>query len=341
MPLLPSGRSLYINAPLTNISVGWQQSPLARSYVADSVFPIVPVQQQGGIFWKYKQEDWFRGQAELRAPATESVGGGWDVEQDTYFADVYAVHKDLADQDRANASSMFNLERDATIWVTQNLLQKRETLFTSSFMTTSVWTGSSGTNGGAAGTDLTGAASGTAANTFIQFDAAGADPIGLIAAQSIGMAKRTGLRPNTLIMGPNVFNALMQNTSIIERIKYSERGIISEELLRTVLNVDRLFVTWGIQTTSNYGAASPTYNFISADSMLLCYSAPNPGLMQPTAGYIFTWAGFLGAQAYGTRIKRFRMEAIESDRIEGEMAFDMKVIDPRLGIFFADATTAT
>lgn len=338
MPLLPSGRSLYINAPLTNISVGWQQTETARQYVADQVFPQVPVNQQGGLYWKYKKEDWFRGQAEKRAPATESAGGGWDVETDTYFADVWAVHKDLADQDRANASQMFNLERDAAIWCTQNILQAREREWTSTFMTTGVWTGATGIGGGASGTDLTGAAS-AGSNQFVQFDLAGSDPIGLVSGQIIGMARRSGWRPNTLVMGPLVWNALLNNTSIIERIKYSERGFPTEELLMRAFNVQRLFVTWGIQTTANYGATTPTYDFLAADSMLLCYSTPTPSLQQPTAGYIFTWAGFLGAGAFGGRIKRFRMEAIESDRIEGEMAFDMKVISPELGVFFNNCTS--
>jgi hypothetical protein len=37
----------------------------------------------------------------------------------------------------------------------------------------------------------------------------------------------------------------------------------------------------------------------------------------------------------GTRMKQFRLEAIASDRIEGEMAFDMKVISSILGVFFS------
>jgi hypothetical protein len=36
----------------------------------------------------------------------------------------------------------------------------------------------------------------------------------------------------------------------------------------------------------------------------------------------------------GTRMKQFRLEAIASDRIEGEMAFDLKVIASQLGYFF-------
>lgn len=335
MPILPGGNTLYVSAPLTNISVGFQQGPDGRRFVADQVFPNVPVTQQGGLYWKYKKGDWFRGQAEKRAPATESAGGGWEVEQDTYFAHVYAFHKDLDDQTMANASSMFNLDRDATLLVTQNLLQKRESLFVNSYLTTSVWTGATGIGGGADGADLVGGAA-AAANQFIQWDRAGSDPIADINKQIIGMAGQTGYRPNTLVFGPLVWDALTRNTAVLARIQYSERGIITEELLRALFNVDRLVVTWAIANTGNQGGAD-SFGFLSGKNALLCYTAPNPGLMQPSAGYTFGWSGLLGGSAYSSRMKRFRMESIASDRIEGEMAFDMKVVNPELGIFYSGA----
>lgn len=335
MPLLPGGNTLYINAPLTNISVGFQQSPDGRRFVADQVFPYVPVAQQGGIYWKYKKGDWFRGQAEKRAPATESAGGGWELETDTYYAHVYAFHKDIDDQTLANASSMFNMDRDATLFVTQNLLQKREALFVNSYMTTGVWTGATGIGGGAAGADLVGAAS-AGSNQFIQWDRNGSDPIADINKQIIGMARTTGYRPNTLVLGPEVWDALTRNTAILSRIQYSERGIITEELLRSLFNVNRLVVTWAIANAGGPGA-DDEFDFMSGKDVLLCYSAPNPGLMQPTAGYTFGWSGLLGGSALSSRIKKFRMEPIESDRVEGEMAFDMKVVNPDLGVFFGGA----
>jgi hypothetical protein len=61
------------------------------------------------------------------------------------------------------------------------------------------------------------------------------------------------------------------------------------------------------------------------------------GLNTVSAGATFSWTGYLGASDMGTRMKQFRLEAIASDRIEGEMAFDMKVISPILATFFGDA----
>src|SRR5574343_1120231 len=245
MPLLPSGSTLYVSQPLTNVSIGYQQGPDGRRYVADQVFPQVPVARQGDLYWKYNKGDWFRGQAERRAPATETVGGGWEVTTDTYYDHVYGFHKDVDDQTRANASNMFNLERDATLFVTQNLLQKRERLFVSSYMTTGVWTGATGIGGGASGADLTGGSS-AGSNQFIQWDRSGSDPIADINTQIIGMAAKTGYRPNTMVVGPQVWDALTRNTAVLERIKYSERGIITEDLLRSLFNVDRFLVTWAI-----------------------------------------------------------------------------------------------
>lgn len=331
MPVLPDGKSLHISQPLTNISVAYQQLQ-AQTWIAPQVFPQVPVQRQGDLYWKYNKGDWMRTIAGVRAPATESPGGGWEVTTDSYFAHVYAVHKDVDDQSRANVDAVFNLDRDATLWVTQNLMLKRDKLWVDTYMKTGVWTGGTGVGGGAAGADIAGGAA-AGANTIVQWDRAGSDPIGDVMTQRIGMARATGLQPNVLVIGPDVYKALLNNASIIERIKYSERGIISEELLRAVLGVDRLVVTWTVENTAPMGAAD-SLNWLNAKSALLVYANPTPGLMQPSGGYIFNWAGFLGAGAFATRIKRFRMEAIESDRVEGEMAFDMKIISPDVGVYF-------
>lgn len=336
MPQTPLGSSLYVNRPLTQVSIAWQNGPDGRNFIAGQAFPTVPVKQQGNLYWKYKREDWFRGQAELRAPATESAGSGWEVETDSYFADVYALHKDLDDQTRANADSMFSLESDAALFVTQNLLLKRENLFTNTFITTGVWTGSTAINAGTDGNDLTGGAA-IAADTFVQWDRAGSDPIADINVQIVGMARKTGYRPNTLVMGPQVWDALTRNATILERIKYTGGGgWVTEDIMAKAFNVGRILVTWGIQNSASQGDPE-AMDFLNGKDVLLCYSAPRPGLRTPTAGYVFTWSGLLGQGAYSTRIKQFRMEHIASDRIEGEMAFDMKVVAPELGVFFSDA----
>jgi len=55
----------------------------------------------------------------------------------------------------------------------------------------------------------------------------------------------------------------------------------------------------------------------------------------PSGGYTFSWNGFAGAGPQGQRIKRFRMEHLESDRIEAQMAYDQKLVGADLGCYFA------
>jgi hypothetical protein len=95
-----------------------------------------------------------------------------------------------------------------------------------------------------------------------------------------------------------------------------------------------LIIASAVINSAQEGAAS-SMDFLAKKSFLLTYSNPAPSILQPSAGYIFSWQGLFGAGAQGNRIKTFRMEHLESDRIEGEMAFDMKLVGADLGVFGA------
>jgi hypothetical protein len=319
----PTGSDLHVNTPLTNISVAYMQS--ASEFIADQVFPQVPVSKASDVYYKYDKGNWFRTAAQERAPATESVGTSWTVTTDQYLARVFAVHKDVADQDRARQDSpVLDLDRDATEIVTRDLLILREKKFITAYFGPGIWTGT---------TDQTGVASAPAANQFLQFNDVNSNPIEVIRAMRLAMAAKTGLKPNKLVVGPQVHNVLVDHIDVIDRIKYTQKGIVTSELLASLFEVDQYLVPMVVENTSQEGSAD-SINFMYGKSMLLAYAPPNPGLMIPSAGYIFPWTGYIGAGAYGNSISRFRMDALKSDRVEGEMAFDIKLVSPDLGQFF-------
>lgn len=326
----PTPSALHVNVPLTNISVAYMQD--ASNFVADRIFPRVPVQHQSNLYWKYSKSEWRRTEVAKRAPSTESVGTGWRMDQDQYFAHVYAVHKDIDDQLRANADSVFSLDRDATQFVTNQLLLHRELDWVSTFFGTGVWD-----------TDLTGVAAGPTAGEFLQWDQAGSTPIEDVRAQRLAVAREIGMVPNTLVLGAEVENVLLDHSDILDRIKYTQRGVITRELLASLFQVDNVYVPMATQNTGPVHqtlAATETagsYSFAFGKNALLCYSAPSPSLMTPSAGYTFEWSGYAGAAERGLRIKRFRQEHIASDRIEGEMAYDMKVVASDCGVLFSGA----
>lgn len=317
----PVQRDVYFSRPLTNLSIAYQQD--ASDFIADRVFPVVDVAVQGGLYYVYKREDWFKTIAEERAPASPSAGGGYEYDTAEYFARVYAVHKDVDDQTRANAESVFPQDREATQFVTTNLLRKRDETWIASYMGTGKW-----------GRDVTGVSSGPSGAQFLQFDQSGSDPIEVIDDEALLMESTTGYRPNTLIMGPSVLKTLRNHSAILDRIKYTERGIVTIDLIAALFDVDRILVTRAVQNTAEKGQTG-SFSFINDKNMLLAYVAPNPGLQTVSAGYTFAWTGLLGGAAYRTVVTKFRMEEIKSDRIEGEMAYQQKLVASDLGTYFA------
>ena len=115
---------------------------------------------------------------------------------------------------------------------------------------------------------------------------------------------------------------------------------MSEELLAALFGVEKFLVASAVLNASPESAvgsnpAGGSFGFLMKNNFLLAYANPAPSILQPSAGYIFSWQGLFGAGAQGNRIKVFRMEHLESDRIEGEMAFAMKAVSTDLGYHFS------
>lgn len=66
----PTYGDVHVQAALTAISVAYLQSE--DNYIADKVFPVVPVVHQADKYFVYSKDDYFRDEAQLRADATES-----------------------------------------------------------------------------------------------------------------------------------------------------------------------------------------------------------------------------------------------------------------------------
>lgn len=317
----PTNGDVHVNRMLTNVSLGYFQDAPG---VADLVFPPVPVGNQSDLYPTYDRTYWNRTEARRRAPGTESVGSGWKYGQDSYYAHITAIHHDIDDPTRANSDQWANQDVSATRWVSRQLKLKREEEWAARYFATGVW-----------GTNITGVAGAPGANQVLQWSDDLSDPIGTLALYADSVEELTGYRPNRLILGPRIATRLRQHPDFIERVKYTQRGVITLDLLAGLLDVDRVLVARATHNTAPEGAAEAN-SFIYGDGALLVYASDAPSLMEPSGGYIFTWNGLLGANAFGGRIKTFRMEALESDRVEGEMAYDMKVVAPDVGVFFTD-----
>lgn len=324
---MPNRSDIHIDKALTNLSVKYFQD--ASNFIADKVFPVVPVAKQSDRYFMYKKEDWFRDDARLRAMGAESAGGDYDIDNTpTYFCQKYAFHKDVFEEDRVNADSPLTPDQDATEFVVDKILLNRENNWANTYFKSGVWA-----------QDMAGAASSSAGTSIIFWDDYDhSDPISDIANMATAMAEVTGKRPNTLTIGRRVYDVLRQHPDILDRIKFTQRGVVTSELLASLFDVDRILVANAIQNTAVKGKKA-NMEFTLGNNMLLTYAPPAAGLKKASAGYIFSWTGLMGSNAMGGRINRFALPqlGIGTERIECEVAYDMKVVAADMGAFVSNA----
>jgi len=315
---LPDVGDVHVDKLLTTVSWGYMNS----SYVADSIFPIIYVDKQSDIIPKYTKSYWFRNEVQERAPGTIGARAGYAVDtSNKYFCVNYAIGKIIPDEVRLNADQPFDMDRDATEWVTDQMARKREIAFATNFMKTGVW-----------GTDVTGGSSFTKWSDY-----ANSDPIGDIRDGIRTILQRIGRRPNVLLVGEIVWNALQDHPDIVERVKYTQMGVVTSDLVKAILELENIYIAEAIYASSPEGTAEAnvTYSPIIDDDALLIYVAPRPGLFLPSAGYTFIWRPAVGAGPQF--IRRIRKEEEKADVIEAQSYFDQKVLATDAGYFFSDA----
>lgn len=317
----PYSSQVHVDRMLTNFSVAYIQSD--AHFVCNKVFPMLPVDKKSNRYFVYNKDDWFRDDAQLRAPGTESAGGGYDIDNTpTYNCDVYAYHKDVDEQDDANADIPLNMERDATRFVTRKLLLRQEIKWVSDFFVAGKW-----------GADVT---------PVILWSDPSSTPIEDVQAQQLAILRTTGFEATDFVLGFEVYQKLIRHPDIIDLIKYGagpgNPAIANEAALAKIFGVQRVIVSKSVKNTAAKipGQVNFTGALTAGKNALLCYVNPSPGIMEPSSGYSFMWKGI--SRGIGTTIAAYRIPTpllgIGSVRIEAEVAFANKLIGADLGIFF-------
>lgn len=320
----PTPSEVHVNRPLTSISIAYMQDE--SGFVADRAFPIIPSDHKSDSYFRYDRSFWLRNDMSKRAPGAESEGSDYGVDTDTFTTEVYALHKDISDQTRANEDSPLSGDLDATEFLAGKALLKKETLFAASFLTTGAWT-----------TDITGVASAPGGGQVLQWNDASSNPIEDVRTGKRTVKGTTGFSPNKLVLGKAVYDTLCDHPDILDRIKYGQTAgapaMVNANVLAQLFEVDEVLVMESIQNTAVEGATA-SYSFIGGKKALLLYTPKRAGLRVPSAGYTFAWNQYTGASENGVQVSRFRMEPRKSDRVEIEAAFVQKKVAAELGYFW-------
>lgn len=319
----PTPGDVYVSQPLTNISLAYAQDE--NSFIADKMFPVIPSAQQGGIVFEWDLEYLLRNEMKERAPNAPSAGAGLKLNQKPYFALVRALHHDVSDQRRANEVSPINADRAATMLLTQQAMQFREITLKAKAFATGKWTGFA---------DQVGVPGAPAANQFRQWDQSTSTPVKDVKTYATTLKLATGVRPNKVAMGQQVWDSLLTNPDVIDRIKYGASpgspAQVTKEAVAQLFGLEEILISDVVQVTSKENAAKVS-SFVIGKELVLFHAHSHPDLEAPSAGYTMVWNGYMGATGLGTRMKKFRMEANAADRIEIEQAYDQNLLAPALG----------
>lgn len=308
---------------LQNVSVQYR-NPI---YVADRVFPMIDNCPPEAKIAKYLKGAWFRDEAQMRGPGSEAVRGGYPVS----FIDVvpieYAFAKEVPDEDREVASAQggppLQPDQDAIAFATDKLLMKREILCAALIKAT-VWSSIA-----ASGEDAQGLWAAGASNTFL------AD----VKARKATIQSNTGLMPNCLLMDVGTYMSLTEESTVLDKIKYTQKGVLTADLLAAILDLQEVIVAPAVYSTAkelktglDFTAARIWENTATKGMGFLFYRPGSAGLKVPSAGYIARSGLFPG----GIRIETWREESKHQDVYEGAEKIHIVATGLDLGFMWKD-----
>ena len=310
----PSINQIQVVDPvLTNLMISYMQAD--DRFVADRVFPNVSVDKDSGTYYILTKKHRFLDKQEQRAPGGAFADNGYEVSSDTYTTIQWALQETIPDENRANNQMPMELESISVTNLAQSNLIRKERAFAADFMITGVW----------ATTDD---------NTATDWDDfASGDPVSDIKTAIRTISASTGEKPNTIVLGHIVDDALTNHPDIIDRIKYvtaaTQQNIAAA--MAAVFGLDSYWVAEASYNSANEGQ-SFTAAAIIDDDALVCVVDPSSGTRGATAGKTFVWPPGGGTGS----MFRVRDDKVHADLVQMKAQWDQKATATDMGYLFLD-----
>jgi len=278
----PTVSSVHRSAALSAISIGYKN----QMFIGDRVFQDVPVNKQADYFYYFQKGAFFRNDAGVRGPGGRARRGGYIVADTEYSCIERAFAVPIPIETINNADDALQPWETGVNFSTLKVLLSKEVVISTMCCTAANWTSSNDAEGGwAAG----------AGNTFI------ADMIN---------AKKTvrqliGVNPNVLVMDSKTLDELKQESSLLDRIKYTgTQGApadVTSQTLAQLFELDEVLIGNAIYSDAEEVLAGTDFSAVdlwetnaTKGSAFLFYRPPAPAREMPSAGYVFQWKGGAG-----------------------------------------------
>lgn len=278
----PELGTIHRSAALSAISIGYKNS----MFIGDRVFQTVPVAKQADYYYTFQKGAFFRLDAGFRGPGSSARRGGYVVADTEYNAKERAFAHPIPIESINNADDALAPWETGVNFATLKVMLAKERLVSSLCMTSGNWTSSNDAEGGwAAG----------AGNTFI------AD---MLAARET-IRQLIGMWPNVMVLDPKTLDQLKQESSVLDRIKYTgtqgKPADVTPQTLAALFEMDEVLIGGAIYSDSEEVLAGTDFNAVdlwevtaTKGACFVFYRPPQPGREMPAAGYCFQWKGGAG-----------------------------------------------
>lgn len=303
---------VLVSVPLTTGAVAQIQDNM--DYVATRAFHVVTAPTLTGTYKYWDKNDLARYEAELRKPGASYKRVDLDLAEKAYQCLNYGLKTGIAQENSAELGG--NPLAVAAEYLLDQGYQTLETAMFNTFLKTGVFE-----NDIAVGDN---------------WDTTAGNPIKDIRnAQKVGRA--AGRKPlNSMVLSEDVFEVLIQNEEILDRMPTNEMRILTQEQqLAAVFGLANVYVSKASNITVNEGAATgddPT-TYGTGKCLLFHKSAGNP-VQNANAGLIIVrnyGQGITGSNGMGITSPYFD-EDTDSEIIKLKLAFDMVVPAPSCGV---------
>ena len=317
----PDIKSTIVAGPLANVSIAYRN----KNYIADRVFPIIPDVPVKAKIAKFLKGAWFRDEAGQRAEGTQAPRGGYPTSMVSLACEEYAFAKEVSDETRrrvkqAGAPPM-KPDQTALRFCADRIDLKKERLVAATIL--------AGTWSDVAGEDVEGLWAAGASNTFIDD----------VETRIETIRKNTGFRPNVLMLSANILPEIKQESTVLDRIKYTERGIVTAALIAAMFELEEVLIGDAVYSSANEKADGTDFTAVNVweknagkGSAFLYYRPTAPALEEPSAGYM-PRENIDGAPR---RTTTWREESKHQDVYEVAESFDVVQTGADLGFLWYD-----
>lgn len=239
-----------VDPVLTELARGYANAKL----IADALFPVAFMSKEAGKIPQFGKEAFkiYNTERALRAKSNRinpEGRGTIDVVLDEHDLE-YPIDYREEDED------LFNLEQHAALVTSEGIRLRHEKQAADLAQDPANYAASNKVT--LAGTD--------------QFtDGANSDPVDVIETGKEAIRKKIGRRPNVMEIGADSFRVLKQHPKLIERIKYSMKGVLTVELLQEIFGIQKIVVGEAVYATDD-----GTFTDLWGDNIVMAYVPNQP-----------------------------------------------------------------